>query len=1504
MANESIKFLKSILDVTIRIEKRMEREEKKKDQITSGMVGGVATIKTKETGNLDKYVNLIASGLQKFEKLDKTTTKTFISFIGDFYKSIEKTSIDNFANSQLLDFNNLINNFKYLEANRETLTEISSSIVMFLQNFKHEISDLDFNDDQVKLDNLTDLIKNINSLSSTFKIEPIDQVEMANLVNLVEQLNSVSLILKIKPIDQVEMDNLVNLVKQLNSLSTSFKIESIDQKEIENLTELYKNINSFSINLPSIDQSKVENLTELFKHINSLSSTFKKIEEFDVESSKNFINFVETFYKTLSKIPVDETGSAFYLREQIHKVIDTLDYVETRQADIERISEGFVATLSKYRSALQELSIDPDDVESIDVQIRRIVGTFEYLIERQEEIDAALDTMGLMSKGIISLAKGLAIAAPLLLLTIPLIPIIGVALMGLGIVFSIIGLGSPLIILGAWSVNFIGMSLRSLAIGFFLMAASLWAVQKLFRGDVYSELPAFLLKMGMVYGAIGAMYMVIFKGLRVVYKMGSGLTLFGLGIMTFALSMALVAKFLKTPPIETLIAIGTMLGVLAGTFVALGLASPWILKGTRSLYAMGSSLLIFSAGLLVFLLASKFVDFHDVIKMMGIIVAIGMTYGALGKIPGITKGTLAITAIGVSLMVFSVGLFLFSLTLKLLQPADLIKMILFSGTTIAIYALAGSFAGLIGMGSLAMSAIGLSLFVFGFGLASVSGALKLASWEGLFMLSGYLLILSGIYSMLGLTIFLTLPGAIVVAAIGASLVPLAAGLLAITGVISLVNWSDLGFLAVAILGLGFVYTMVGLALFFPLIGAISVAAIGASLIPFSLGLLTIAGPISMIGFKDLLKIGLLIAGLGIEFAAIGLISPLIMLGTAGVASIGIGIQEMARGITLMKDVDLSTFKGKEFKEILLDLAGAFSALGDEGGKEPSLMSSLIGVDFGKTPIERGIYMAAGIGRALSSVAEGLNVFGNLTKIPRITGYDKKGNPILDYRHTTDLEDVVANIEMVFGTGEKFSILDPFIEFSKVASDDSGWSIASFVTGNDFGRTSLQRGISSAMEIGNALSSIGEGLSVFGNLQNIPKIVGYKNGKPQYKGHVDLEKAIGHIRDVFGLGEDKEMNIIAPFAEFSKHATNSKPASLLSWMYGGDFGTTPLQRGVSTAIEIGRALSSIGQGIGVFADLQAIPVITGYKNGNPIYGDTPVDIEDAILHIQEVLDTTEGSTTSILNPFVKFSKIAAKDKPFSIIDMTFGTSIAKTPFQIGVVAAATIGIALQGIATGITSFANLSKIPIMSGYDKKTGQYKYSGETVDLKDAIANIQEALIGEDGNTGLIGVFSTVASKVDKDKITQIRLFSRLIVTMTKGYEDLDNFATAMDKMATSMGVFVKSIDDLNIDKFDKFANWSLSMAEHDPNSFEKVVNEVMNSTIKFVKGMGDYAVDIFDGDKKEPEIQENVVIANNDKSNDGVLSELNLVKEEIKRLSTIITTGIDVNVTNTILKIEEGF
>ena len=32
MANESIKFLKSILDVTIRIEKRMEREEKKKDQ--------------------------------------------------------------------------------------------------------------------------------------------------------------------------------------------------------------------------------------------------------------------------------------------------------------------------------------------------------------------------------------------------------------------------------------------------------------------------------------------------------------------------------------------------------------------------------------------------------------------------------------------------------------------------------------------------------------------------------------------------------------------------------------------------------------------------------------------------------------------------------------------------------------------------------------------------------------------------------------------------------------------------------------------------------------------------------------------------------------------------------------------------------------------------------------------------------------------------------------------------------------------------------------------------------------------------------------------------------------------------------------------------------------------------------------------------------------------------------------------------------------------------------
>jgi nitrous oxide reductase len=58
LANESIKFLKSILDVTIRIEKRMDREEKKKDQITSGMVGGAVTVKTKETGNLDKYVNI------------------------------------------------------------------------------------------------------------------------------------------------------------------------------------------------------------------------------------------------------------------------------------------------------------------------------------------------------------------------------------------------------------------------------------------------------------------------------------------------------------------------------------------------------------------------------------------------------------------------------------------------------------------------------------------------------------------------------------------------------------------------------------------------------------------------------------------------------------------------------------------------------------------------------------------------------------------------------------------------------------------------------------------------------------------------------------------------------------------------------------------------------------------------------------------------------------------------------------------------------------------------------------------------------------------------------------------------------------------------------------------------------------------------------------------------------------------------------------------------------
>ena len=61
------------------------------------------------------------------------------------------------------------------------------------------------------------------------------------------------------------------------------------------------------------------------------------------------------------------------------------------------------------------------------------------------------------------------------------------------------------------------------------------------------------------------------------------------------------------------------------------------------------------------------------------------------------------------------------------------------------------------------------------------------------------------------------------------------------------------------------------------------------------------------------------------------------------------------------------------------------------------------------------------------------------------------------------------------------------------------------------------------------------------------------------------------------------------------------------MLTGEYtGSSPVEKGIALGVQLGEIISKVASGIGIFANLSAIPVITGYdKQGRPMYG-TPID----------------------------------------------------------------------------------------------------------------------------------------------------------------------------------------------------------------------------------------------------------------------------------------------------------
>jgi hypothetical protein len=292
--------------------------------------------------------------------------------------------------------------------------------------------------------------------------------------------------------------------------------------------------------------------------------------------------------------------------------------------------------------------------------IKKFTATIEELMAAFDKLDPKKVEKGAKSFEIIAgsigkFAKGLAIAGILFIPAMIGVGLIHIALKILMPTFEMIGDSEKNVQKGAEVLDLMGGALIKFAKG--LVLAAIGAT----IGILFT--PVIVLSMILVGGAfalIGKMNTPINDGTNTIDKIGKGLIFFSIGLVTFALA----TMFILTKPIIVAAMVGTLV-LIGGAFALLGIFDKSIKKGAVALFAVGLSLVAFSIGYLIFAATTKDMTLEQVGIQAAVLLGVGLVTGLIGKgFMSVVKGAIGIAAMGLGLIVFSLGYLPFATVTK------------------------------------------------------------------------------------------------------------------------------------------------------------------------------------------------------------------------------------------------------------------------------------------------------------------------------------------------------------------------------------------------------------------------------------------------------------------------------------------------------------------------------------------------------------------------------------------------------------------------------------------------------------------------------------------------------------------------------------------------------------------------------------------------------------------------------------------------------------------------
>lgn len=690
---------------------------------------------------------------------------------------------------------------------------------------------------------------------------------------------------------------------------------------------------------------------------------------------------------------------------------------------------GAFIQMSGFLRSLEGLSTQIAKIKSESKGISTIIATLNFFVSGMNMIFrkmsnksfravVGVQTMITSLKGIgesIMIAAGALLFIPAALLTLLFVPLIVKVMNKLGDTKTLKDVK-----MGKVSIGWIAKGLAQLALAFIAMSVAAMLVN-----------PVSVLMMLTLTGATLGLFMLVGKGEKQIKEGAKGLALVSLALGIFAVTIGvyslIIEKFTSSGALWTGLA---YLVAFSGAVLLIGYLNSqgkgggsYLNKGATGLMLIGAALIVFSIGLSVLALAVSL--WKPDMLLMATVLLIGISgivfvLGILEK-SGHTVlwGALALAAIGGALIVFSIGLLIFSAAIDKWDWKTVgIALTVIAGIS-AIAVLLGLVAtatvGAVFLGPLFLATTGLALAAFGWGLSVFGKSLLL--WDT---------------KMIDSAIEIIKRIGVAISVLGLAIVPITLGVAAL----------------ILISG--------GLLVFSLALNALGIGLMKMSSIPFTDDSKKQSLVNIMNGVVAVAKI--IVANTWLFTKALPGIYSLKQLGEA--------LQTVGKGMRFASEISLMKFNAKQFESVITTIGKSFGLIGGMVSDGSGIFKNLGPLAYiGPNNIKSGIKSMMMSGDALISVAKGLKVFNGVANTLNL-----------------EAKKTAAGWTPAAGSlGEKIAVVLSVITklFAEIGSSkNSGMSLTKAIFGNDFKKSDVQAGIKSVLDVGKALDSVSTGLLKF------------------------------------------------------------------------------------------------------------------------------------------------------------------------------------------------------------------------------------------------------------------------------------------------------------------------------------------------------------------------------------------------------------------------------------------